>query len=213
MSYFIAFEGLDGAGKSSLIRKLSEELQRQQVKSYITREPGGTSLGEKVRTLLLENTATPPCPRAELLLYEAIRAQHVDEKLRPLIEQKTWILCDRYMASTVAFQSAGRNLDRAAIDWLNAFAVDGLKPNLTILLDLDVGASRERLDNRVKTEGTEHDRFELEKSDFHQRVRASYLEQAKQDPDHWCVLDASKPTEVLFQELLKNLKNKKWLHS
>ncbi len=193
---FWAFEGIDGAGKSTLMGLVKTELTRRNQKVIHTREPGGTPLGEELRTLLLRSDGDPPTPRAELLLYEAIRAQHVEKIILPAIQRGDWILCDRFTASTLAFQAGGREMARGPIDWLNDFATRGLEPDLAILLDLDIKKGQERMEGRQK------DRFELEKDDFHDRVRNGYLNLAKESPEKWVILDASQSPEVLFESLL-----------
>ena len=199
---FLVFEGIDGAGKSTLIESLKKELVEKNQQVVLTREPGGTPLGEELRKLLLQLDGDSPVPRAELLLYEAIRAQHVEKVIKPALKAKKWVLCDRYTPSTLAFQAGGRNLDRGPIDWLNEYATDKLEPHLVVLLDLAPEDGQERMKNREK------DRFEVEALDFHHKVRNHYLEQAKENPQNWLVLDATKSPEVLFHELLEHLEAK-----
>ncbi len=208
---FIVFEGLDGAGKSSLIEAVAQKLSSKSQGFVKTREPGGTALAENIRGLLLSVEGDTPVPRAELLLYEAGRAQHVDKIIRPTLKSGRWVLCDRFTASSVAFQSGGRALKREHIDWLNDFATESLKPDLTILLDLTVQESRKRLSQRHKSQNTQDDRFEKEEEAFHNRVRESYLQQAKENSGSWIVLDSSKPKETLQKELLEILEQRGWL--
>lgn len=208
---FIVFEGLDGAGKSSLIKALCLALEKQKISFITTREPGGTELAEEIRHLLIRTEKESPVPRTELLLYEASRAQHVEKVIRPALETQKWVICDRFTASTVAFQSGGRNIDSSAINWLNDFATNNLSPDLTVLLDLTVEESRKRLKGRTDATGVEHDRFEREADDFHNRVRESYLKQAQLNSNKWLVLDSSQPTQQLAEKLLLKLKEKKWL--
>lgn len=194
---FIVFEGLDGAGKSSLIEGLKQKLEESGQAFVFTREPGGTELAEELRQIILRTTGETPEPKTELLLYEAARAQHVEKKIRPALEQKQWVICDRFTASTYAFQKGGRGLSESDIHWLNEFATSGLQPKLSILLDLPVEVSKARMEKRVNETGVEKDRFEEEKEDFHNKVREAYLEIAKSKPDAWLVLDATKkPAEV-----------------
>lgn len=208
---FIVFEGLDGSGKSTLMRGLEKELQQRQILSLITREPGGTVLGDHLRNLILQKSDRPPLARAELLLYEAARAQHVEELLRPQLERGGWVLCDRVTASSLAFQSGGRGISTEQVEWLNDFAVQGVKPDLTVLLDLTVTESEKRRQQREKSSSTEPDRMESEKADFHERVRTSFLEQAQRDPKHWLVLEASMAPEELKLHLLQELKKRNFL--
>lgn len=202
---FLVFEGLDGAGKSTLIQAVADELKTRAKPFHITREPGGTVLGDELRTMLLRTDGQAPVPRAELLLYQAIRAQHVDLVILPAKKRGEWILCDRFAASSVAFQCGGRGVKREDVDWLNTYSTSGLKPDLTILLDLDVDTAMERMSGR------DLDRFEKEQKDFHGRVRESYLEQAKKDPAGWVVLSAKEKPEVLRELLVQQLRLKTWL--
>ena len=189
---FWVFEGIDGAGKSTLIQLVKDQLLKENLEVVLTREPGGTALGEELRAILLRTHSEAPLPKTELLLYEAIRSQHVEKVIRPALEKKSWVLCDRYTASTLAFQVGGRKMDRVAVDWLNEFATSSLKPDTTILLDLDTKLGQKRMENRAL------DRFEQEALDFHQRVRDYYLKLAKENPQNWRVLDAQNTPEDLF---------------
>lgn len=202
---FIAFEGLDGAGKSTLIQAFAQFLRDHDKECLLTREPGGSPLGEEVRQMLLRVQGDAPVPRAELLLYEAARAQHVDKVIRPALQAGQWILCDRFSASTVAFQNGGRGLPLAPIEWLNAFATDGCGPDLWVLLDLDVATAMRRM------AGRELDRFEREKQDFHERVRQSYLNQAHQEPQRWLVLSAAESPQNLLDQLIARVREHGWL--
>ncbi len=195
---FIVFEGIDGSGKTTLIQKVGDWLKSKGQAATLTREPGGTKLGQEIRELLLRTKGEAPVPRAELLLYEADRAQHVETVIRPALQRGEWVLCDRFTASTVAFQCGGRGLDLSDIETLNSYAVAGCQPDLFVLLDLDVDKSFQRRQGRTQRSGVEQDRFEKEEQNFHQRVRESYLKQAKQNPNSWLVLDATlRPDEIL----------------
>lgn len=204
---FIAFEGLDGAGKSTLIQGLAGELKRLGQECVVTREPGGSRLGSELRELLLRVDGEAPVARAEALLYQADRAQHVETVIRPALAKKQWVLSDRFAASSIAFQVGGRNITRAEIDWLNAFSTAGLKPDLYVLLDLSVEESLKRLAGRP----AEADRFEREQKSFHERVRASYLEQSKAGGDGWLTLDASRKPADLMNDLFSELRRRRWL--
>ncbi len=202
---FIAFEGLDGGGKSTLIEGLRQAILAKGEQVQVSREPGGTPLGEEIRRLLLRKDSEAPTPRAELLLYVADRAHHVEIKIRPALKRGEWVLSDRFSASAVAFQAGGRSLPRQEIDMLNAYAVNGCAPDLWVLLDLTVEEAARRM------EGRELDRFESEQQDFHQRVRDSYLKLAQEDQAQWLVLDAAKPKAELLENLLRELRTRKWL--
>ena len=204
---FLVFEGLDGSGKSTLIKALAQELTSRRKDVLMTREPGGTPLGEEIRRLLLTPGPSAPGPRAELLLYEAARAQHVDQLIRPALELKKWVLCDRFTASTLAFQCGGRFLAENEVGLLNGFATHGLEPDLTVLLDVSVRTSESRRLGRTVV-----DRFEMEQEEFHSRVRDHYLAQVKAKSQMWLVLDAEEASpKALLESLLTGLEKRKWL--
>lgn len=209
--YFLAFEGLDGSGKSSLMGLLQNELKSRNLEFVQTREPGGTPLGDKLRQLILEKSAHPPVPRAELLMYEASRAQHVEELIRPSLKAGKWVLSDRFSASSLAFQGGARGISWEKVAKMNLFATDGLLPDLNVLLDLTVEESEKRREGRQKATGIEADRIESENRAFHQRVRDGFLRAASEDPTRFLVLDASKSPDQLFAILLGELKKRKWL--
>jgi dTMP kinase len=208
---FVVFEGLDGSGKSSLMSALEKELTSKQLKVLRTREPGGTELGDQIREMILTKNGPAPTPRTELLLYEASRSQHVDQVIKPALKNNNWVLCDRFSASSVAFQAGGREISEAWVERLNEFATDGLDPDLTILLDLSVGESRRRRNQRENQGGEAEDRIESEADSFHQRVRESFLQQAENSPKNWLVLDAALKPEQLIENLMKHLRSLKWL--
>lgn len=190
---------------------LEKELLSKKLLVVRTREPGGTPLGDEIRNMILRPEGPAPTARTELLLYEASRAQHVDQVIRPHLQKNYWVLCDRYSASSVAFQAGGRAI---SIDWvekLNEFATDSMKPELTVLLDLSVDESRRRRQTRQTVVGSQEDRIESEADVFHERVRQSFLNQAEQDPRHWLVLNAAHSPEQLIEQLLKHLKELRWV--
>ncbi len=203
---FIAFEGLDGAGKSTLIAALKSNLESQGLGVYVSREPGGSPLGAEIRHWLIHKDQNHPRPKAEALLYQADRAQHVEVVIRPELAKGNWVLSDRYAASSIAFQAGGRAISIDEIKWLNEFSTGGLKPDLYVLLDLSI----EESERRMKARPGELDRFESENKDFHNRVRQSYLELAKADPNRWIVLDASLSPEKLQQTLFEKLRELRW---
>jgi dTMP kinase len=208
---FIVFEGLDGSGKSSLMSLLERELQNRGKKIFRTREPGGTLLGDEIRKLLLDKGDHAPVPRAELLLYEASRAQHVDQKILPALRQGSWVLCDRFTASSLAFQAGGRQISQDWVSKLNLFATNGLEPDLTVLLDLSVDEARKRRTKRQAELKIEEDRMESEATPFHEAVRRSFLLQAEAQPRSWLVLDASHSLEQQIQILIRSLLDRQWL--
>ena len=210
--FFLVFEGLDGSGKSSLMSMLSDHLKNAGSEVLCTREPGGTPLGDQIRSLILSHAGeNAPVARAELLLYEAGRAQHVEKIIRPALTNKKWVLCDRFSASSVAFQGGGREISFHEVEWLNHFATYSLKPHLTVLLDLPVEVSRKRRSQRSGHTGEIEDRIESENDLFHERVRTSFLSQAKSAPAEWLVLNAEDSREGLFAALVTELRKRKWI--
>lgn len=191
---FISFEGIDGVGKSTQIELLEKHLGELGRKTMRTLEPGGTELGVEIRHLLLHRKGEV-APRAEALLYAADRAHHVATKVRPALESGTDVLMDRYLDSSVAYQGAGRDLDAKQIRDLSLFAVEGLLPDLTFLLDLEAQASLAR---RAKT-GQEPDRLEREKVEFFEAVRQGYLELAAAEPNRFFVVDANQSIEAMAE--------------
>ena len=204
---FLAFEGLDGSGKSTLMTSLKDALGTAGIAHVQTREPGGTALGERIRTLLVGDHDDVPSPRAEALLYQASRAHHVDRLIKPALQRGAWVLSDRFAASSLAFQAGGRDLSRVQIEWLNRFATDDLEPDLYVLLDLTVDESQRRLKGRSERA----DRFEREAADFHERVRAEYLRLATADPQRWLVVPASLAPAEVMNAVWSNLRERAWL--
>ncbi|MCX7640247.1 MAG: dTMP kinase [Pyrinomonadaceae bacterium] len=190
---FISFEGLDGSGKSTQIRLLSIGLREAGFDCIETREPGGTSLGRLLRSAFLETKETVS-PIAELLLFSADRAQHVNMLIKPSLEQGKIVLSDRFADSTIAYQCGGRELKRETVDYLIKIATDGLKPDLTILLDLPVeeALKRKNAENRMDSENAE----------FYERVRQTYLKIAKEEPERFRVVSATGSVEQINQKLL-----------
>ena len=195
---FVTFEGVDGSGKSTQIELLREWLQQRGLEAVATAEPGATPLGLELRRLLLTpDTGSAVSPRAEALLYAADRAQHVHEVIRPALDRGAWVLGDRYIDSTIAYQGGGRGLSSAALERLNAWAADGLVPDLTVLLDLDVSiASRRRA-------GAGEDRLEAERIEFHERVRRRFLSLARAHPDRFTVIDAERTVDVVHDDVVR----------
>ncbi len=192
---FITFEGPEGSGKTSQLRALAEFLRAQMHPVVTTREPGGTAIGQHIREVLLQPEYGDLHPRAEVLLFLADRAQHVEEVIRPALQRGDIVLCDRFADSTLAYQGYGHG--RFSLEQLReliAFAVQGIWPELTILLDLPVEQGLARNHGR-------RDRLERLDLDFHRRVRQGYLELAAAEPQRWLVLDATRPWEVIQAEL------------
>lgn len=184
---FITFEGIDGCGKSTQLRMLAGELRVRGLPVIATREPGGTPLGQKLRTALLD-VKEEVDPLTELLVFAADRAQHVRKHLLPALERNQIVLSDRYADATVAYQGAGRGFKPELIEEIVLLATDGLKPDLTLLFDLSVADAAIRTRKRVQNKRT--DRLDVENEDFHMRVRNAYVEIAKAEPDRFRVIDA-----------------------
>lgn len=208
---FIVFEGLDGSGKSTLMSRLSQTLKDRKIDHDLTREPGGTELGDKLRELIIKKGSDAPTSRAELLMYEASRTQLVETWIKPRLEKRRWVLSDRFAASSLAFQAGGRNIKEADVLWLNQFATFGLEPDLYILLDITVEESKRRRKQRQDSTGVGEDRIEAEKDDFHTRVREGFLKLAKQNPKQWFVVSAELQTEKMLEQVLQRLKEHAWL--
>jgi dTMP kinase len=184
---FITFEGIDGCGKTTQLRLLSSELRVRGLEIVTTREPGGTTLGQKLRSALLD-VQEQVDPLAELLVFAADRAHHVRTLLRPALEANQIVISDRYADATVAYQGGGRGFDPKLIQEIVQLATGGLKPDLTLLFDLSVAESAMRTRRRLASKNT--DRLDSEDEAFHTRVRQTYLEIAEKEPERFRVIDA-----------------------
>ncbi len=198
---FITLEGIEGSGKSTVQKGLAAHFESLGRTVLCTREPGGSELGKHLRALLLD-TRSHICSRAELFLFLADRAQHVDEVIRPALARGEVVLCDRFVHSTYAYQGGGRGLDVAELQSLNAKAIDGLMPDKVLLLDLEVeqGLQRARARNAAQHISESEGRFDAESVAFHTRIRQSYIKQAQEDSTRFRCIDAGQsPAEVLAQ--------------
>ena len=195
---FITFEGSEGSGKSTQIGLLANYLTARGRTITLTREPGGTAIGDQVRKILLDPANKALDPKAELLLYAAGRAQHLEELIRPELEEGKVVLCDRFSDATLAYQGYGRGLDLEMIRTLDRIVTGGMRPDLTILLDIDAAVGLARARGRNSSRGLNAEaRFENEDIAFHARVRQGYLSLAKQEPGRYRVVDASlTPDEI-----------------
>ncbi len=196
---FITFEGADGCGKTTQMNLLAEYLKEEGYEVVITREPGAKGLGEKVRDILL-NYNGPVSDRCESFLFLADRAQNIDVIVIPAINDGKIVLCDRHIDSTVAYQGYGRGLDIERINMLNNIATNGIKPDLTIVFDIDVKTSMQRV-------GKEKDRMESAGIEFHNRVRTGYLELAKHFPERIKVVDATDSIENINKKVIEIFKS------
>lgn len=204
MVRFITFEGGDGSGKTTQLKRLEAWLKIQGRRCVVTREPGGTALGQTLRKVLLEVSERPVVPAAELFLYLADRAQHVQEVIRPALERGDIVLCDRYTDSTLAYQGYGRGIDLNMLRQQNALAHGGLVPDITLLFDCPVQVGLNRTVRRQAESGSmlgAEDRFEREKNEFHEKLRAGFLEMAQAEPGRFRVIDATRSIEEIAQEV------------
>lgn len=198
---FIVIEGGEGSGKSTLVKSLYESLKKTRPNVIWTSSPGGTNIGQHIRNILLSSAFAEMSPRAELFLFLADRAQHVDEVIIPNLEKGNIVICDRFFGSTYAYQGYGRGLDLTYLEMMDNYARDNVAPNLNIILDIDPAVGLERL----RKSRTNQTRFEKEKNNFLEKVRQGFLELAKHDPRHWVVIDASKSPEEVLNEALKEI--------
>ncbi len=196
--YMLVCDGSNGAGKTTVIKTIVKHLESLGREVVVTREPGGTPISEEIRELLLNSKSSNMCDITELLLFGASRAQHVQEKILPAINDGKIVISDRFDSATVSFQHYARGLSLERIQTINNIALDGFKADMTIILDLDPVTGLER----VKSRGDALDRMEDQKLKFLQDARDGYLEQAKQSPDRFRVVDASKSMEDVASDVL-----------
>jgi dTMP kinase len=201
---FITVEGVEGAGKSSNLRFIRELLERGGREVIATREPGGTPLGEEIRELLLRQRSEGMASDTELLLMFAARAEHLNRLIRPALASGKWVLCDRFTDASFAYQGGGRGIDRARIAQLAEWVHGDIAPGLTLLLDIPVDQGLARAGKRA-----EPDRFERERAEFFERVRAAYLELAEREPGRFRIIDASAPIEAVQAQLREVMED--WL--
>lgn len=197
MGLFITFEGPEGSGKTTQMELLSGYLEEKGYLVLATREPGGTSIGDQIRAILLDPQNTEMLPASEALLFSAARAQIVNQVIRPHLAQGGIVLCDRYADSTLAYQGYGHGLELEMLHAITALATGGLKPDLTIYLDIDVEEGLRRKLAAHKASRAEWNRLDQQEAAFHRRVREGYLQMAVREPDRWLVIDATQPLEVI----------------
>lgn len=200
---FITLEGPDGSGKTSHMKPLAEWLEGQGYRVHTAREPGGTAISEQIRAVIHDLKNTEMHPHTETLLYQAARAQIVEQVIRPKLAEGWIVLCDRYADSTLAYQGYGHQQNLEEVRALIRYATGGLVPDLTILLDVDVEVGLKR-----KTKSDEWNRLDAYDLEFHQRVRAGYLDMAKQEPGRWVVVDAGKEWEKVQKQLRRTILKK-----
>jgi dTMP kinase len=193
---FLTLEGTEGVGKSTNLAFVRDWLQARNIEVIVTREPGGTPLAEQIRELLLAKRDEPVDQTAELLLVFAARAQHIAQVIKPALARGAWVLSDRFTDATFAYQGGGRGLDKNIIQQLEVMVQGDLRPNLTLILDIDVKLGLTRASQRG-----ELDRFESETLDFFERVRAAYRERARLSPTHYAIVDAAQALEAVQSEI------------
>jgi len=208
LSLFITFEGIEGSGKTTQIQRLKKYLTQKGIPCKVTREPGGTPIGEKIRKILLNPDHREMVPATELLLYEAARTQHVKEVIKPFLEKGRVVLCDRFSDATLAYQGYGRKMDLKWIQRLNHLSSQGVRPDVTFLLDCpsDVGLKRAIQRNRTLKQERE-ERFEREEIEFHRRVRKGYLAIARKEPRRVKVIGTRQGEEKVFEKIRKIIDN------
>ncbi|MBV8049603.1 MAG: dTMP kinase [Acidobacteriaceae bacterium] len=207
---FITFEGLDGCGKSTQLQRLAAALRAQDLAVVVTREPGGTATGEKIRQLLLDTNTSALAPFAELALMFSSRAQHMKEVILPALAQAKIVLCDRFTDSTEAYQGGGRKLGSEPVLELHRILCGDLQPDLTILMDSDVTASveRARRRNKARTAEADENRFEQENRAFFGRVRNTYLAIARREPQRIALVDARGTPDATHVQIIKLVRSK-----
>lgn len=196
---FITFEGIEGSGKSTQAQLLVQSLNKRGLNVDLTREPGGTGVGDRIRDVLLDASLQEMHPRTELLLYLASRAEHVAKRIRrKLFDDNAIVISDRYSLSTLAYQAGGRKLDTKTVARLSKFATGGLEPDITVLVDLDVETAFKRLERT-------HDRIEQAGLEFHHRVREAFLDFARRAPARIRTFDGAKEKMMLHEEIYKQI--------
>ena len=205
MGFFITFEGIEGCGKTTQVRHLTAYLEGKHLPFLLTREPGGTAIGDRIRQILLSSENSRMEPVTEFFLYVAARAQHVAQIVLPALRDGKTVLCDRFADATLAYQGNGRGLNLAWLEEIHERFLKGLKPDLTFLLDLPVEEGLRRAWKRMENQAVKEDRFEKEALAFHRRVREGYLLLARKEPKRIVVLDGMKDEQSLHREILTRL--------
>jgi dTMP kinase len=204
LSLFITFEGVEGSGKTTQIQRLKGYLTRKGIPCLITREPGGSPISDEIRKILLNPDHDEMAPLTELLLYEAARAQHVEEVIAPFLKKGGVVISDRFCDASIAYQGYGRRVDLKLIESLNRLSSKRIRPDITFLMDCPSRTGLKRALRRNKTLGQEKEgRFELEKIQFHHRVRRGYLSIAREEASRFKVIDTRQGEEKVFQNIQK----------
>ncbi len=203
MNKFVTFEGMEGVGKSSVIRYINEKLKERSIKTVVTREPGGTKVADKLRDLVLSNHEESILPETELMLLLAARKQHIEHFIRPHLQKGYLVISDRFFDATYAYQCGGRGLSTTVLEKLNELLGLNFHPDFTFLLDASINTCLARLKNREKS-----DRFDTEDLEFFRKVKRSYLNRAKADPDRIVTINCDKDFEITCQTVLNKLLQK-----
>ena len=199
---FITIEGTEGVGKTTNMAYVQQQLQNAGKSVTVTREPGGTIIGEKIRELLLDARNNDLVDDTELLMMFAARAQHIHQVIEPALKTGSWVLCDRFTDATYAYQGGGRGIDTDRIAMLESWVQGALRPDMTLLLDISVKTGLTRASQRSTP-----DRFEKEQHSFFERVRQAYLDRANNDPQHYRIIDASQSLDVVQEQITQALKD------
>ncbi len=194
---FISLEGPDGAGKTTVLEAVLPMLKKLSPEIVATREPGGVRVAEEIRQVILNPENTDIDAKTELLLFAAARRLHLQVKVLPALKAGKLVIADRFIDSSVAYQGFGRDLGLAPVEWLNEFATDGLKPDLTLYLDIDTDAALERI---RKNRANDMDRLDMERAEMHHKVRQGYLEVVKSEPERFVTIDASQPLDAVIAD-------------
>jgi dTMP kinase len=203
---FVTFEGIEGCGKTTQIKRFADTLRRQGIPLITTFEPGGTRIGNEIRRILLDVRNKDLTPLAELILYAADRAQHIEEVIKPALDRGEWVICDRFVDATLAYQGAARSQDVRLIQDLNKRSTLGICPDMTFLLDCPVEIGLERAMKRNEALSDEDQgRFERETLDFHNKVRKGYLDLAGEHKERFVIIDASLSEDKMEEEIFKHI--------
>jgi len=201
---FITFEGIEGSGKSTQCKLLQKYLNDLGFETVLSFEPGGTETGQKLRAIILDDKSKSITPETELLLYMADRAHHLHSLIKPSLKKGKIVILDRYHDSSVAYQQYGRGVDKEILDFLFNKVINGLKPDITFLIDISVETSMNRILKREKEDKNATNRFEREKIDFHKRIRQGFLEISSKEK-RFCVVDGEKEEKEVFNQIKKHL--------
>ena len=201
----ISLEGPDGAGKTTVLQRILPELEKTSYKILSTREPGGVRVADEIRNIILSTENTEIDSKTELMLFAAARRLHMQTKMLPALAAGEMVIVDRFIDSSVAYQGYGRELGVEPVNWLNEFATDGLKPDLTLYFDIDTDVALERI---MKNRADEVNRLDLERAEMHRKVRQGYLEIVKQEPERFVTIDASQELDKVVADTLTVIKKK-----